>query len=75
MPARRSGQMYVKVAFPAESKARMEALVQNLREALKARIEKLDWMSPETKTKANRQVGQPSPRRSAIRTSGVTGPA
>src|SRR6476620_3260386 len=46
------GQMYVKVAFPAESKARMEALVQNLREALKARIEKLDWMSPETKAKA-----------------------
>jgi putative endopeptidase len=46
------GQMYVKVAFPAESKARMEALVQNLREALKARIEKLDWMSEETKKKA-----------------------
>jgi putative endopeptidase len=46
------GQMYVKVAFPADSKARMEALVQNLRLALKARIEKLDWMSPETKTKA-----------------------
>jgi putative endopeptidase len=46
------GQMYVKVAFPAESKARMEALVQNLRTALKARIEKLDWMSPETKAKA-----------------------
>ncbi|KQY52759.1 peptidase [Lysobacter sp. Root494] len=46
------GQMYVKVAFPAESKARMETLVQNLREALKARIEKLDWMSDETKKKA-----------------------
>jgi putative endopeptidase len=46
------GQLYVKVAFPADSKARMEALVQNLREALKARIEKLDWMSPETKQKA-----------------------
>ena len=46
------GQMYVKVAFPAASKARMEALVQNLRTALKARIEALDWMSPETKTKA-----------------------
>jgi putative endopeptidase len=46
------GQMYVKVAFPADSKARMEALVQNLRTALKARIEKLDWMSPETKAKA-----------------------
>jgi putative endopeptidase len=46
------GQMYVKVAFPADSKARMETLVQNLRTALKARIEKLDWMSPETKKKA-----------------------
>jgi putative endopeptidase len=46
------GQMYVDVAFPAESKARMEQLVQNLRVALKARIEKLDWMSPETKAKA-----------------------
>ena len=46
------GQMYVQVAFPAESKQRMEQLVQNLRTALKARIEKLDWMSPETKAKA-----------------------
>jgi putative endopeptidase len=46
------GQMYVKVAFPSESKARMDTLVQNLRIALKARIEKLDWMSPETKQKA-----------------------
>ena len=46
------GQMYVKVAFPAESKARMETLVQNLRTALKARIENLDWMSADTKKKA-----------------------
>ncbi len=46
------GQMYVDVAFPADSKARMEQLVQNLRTALKARIEKLDWMSDETKAKA-----------------------
>ncbi len=46
------GQIYVKAAFPAESKARMEQLVQNLRTALKGRIEKLDWMSPETKAKA-----------------------
>jgi putative endopeptidase len=46
------GQMYVQVAFPAESKARMEKLVQNLREALKVRIENLAWMSPETKKKA-----------------------
>jgi putative endopeptidase len=46
------GQMYVKVAFPADSKAKMETLVGNLRTALKARIEKLDWMSDETKKKA-----------------------
>ncbi len=46
------GQMYVKVAFPAESKAKMETLVGNLRTALKARIENLSWMSPETKQKA-----------------------
>ncbi|WP_218569429.1 M13 family metallopeptidase [Pseudomonas sp. Hp2] len=46
------GQLYVQVAFPADSKAKMEELVGNLRTALKARIEKLDWMSPETKEKA-----------------------
>ena len=46
------GQLYVKVAFPADSKARMETLVGNLRTALKARIENLAWMSDETKQKA-----------------------
>jgi len=46
------GQLYVKQYFPAESKAAMEKLVGNLREALKARLEKLDWMSDATKAKA-----------------------
>jgi len=46
------GQLYVKAAFPAESKVRMEQLVQNLRDALKLRLEQLTWMSPETKQKA-----------------------
>ncbi|MBJ7575170.1 M13-type metalloendopeptidase [Luteimonas sp. MC1828] len=46
------GQMYVKVAFPAESKAQMEALVKNLSDALKVRIENLAWMSDATKVKA-----------------------
>ena len=46
------GQMYVQVAFPAESKAKMEALVANLGTALKARIENLEWMSADTKAKA-----------------------
>jgi putative endopeptidase len=46
------GQMYVQVAFPPESKARMEELVKNLSAALKGRLENLAWMSPETKQKA-----------------------
>jgi putative endopeptidase len=46
------GQMYVKVAFSPDSKARMETLVRNLSDSLKTRIEKLDWMSDETKKKA-----------------------
>ena len=46
------GQIYVDVAFPAASKARMVELVTSLRGALKGRLEKLDWMGPETKAKA-----------------------
>ena len=46
------GQLYVDVAFPAESKQRMEELVDNLSEALKVRIENLDWMGDETKARA-----------------------
>jgi putative endopeptidase len=46
------GQEYVKVAFPPESKQRMQELVGNLSEALKARLENLEWMSEETKAKA-----------------------
>lgn len=46
------GQLYVSVAFPPESKARMEKLVDNLRTALRARIENLDWMGDSTKAKA-----------------------
>jgi putative endopeptidase len=46
------GQLYVDVAFPASSKAQMEQLVDNLRQALKVRIENLTWMSDDTKKKA-----------------------
>lgn len=46
------GQLYVDVAFPPSSKARMQELVKNLHEALKLRIENLTWMSGETKQKA-----------------------
>jgi putative endopeptidase len=46
------GQVYVQVAFPPESRDRMQKLVDNLREALKGRIENLAWMTPATKAKA-----------------------
>jgi putative endopeptidase len=46
------GELYVKQEFTPEAKARAQELVDNVRNALKARIENLDWMSPETKAKA-----------------------
>jgi putative endopeptidase len=46
------GQLYVEVAFSPQAKARMQELVKNLSVALKGRLEKLEWMSPETKKKA-----------------------
>ncbi len=46
------GRVYVARYFPPESKAKMDALVGDVRTALGARIEKLDWMGPETKQRA-----------------------
>ncbi|MDP2480541.1 MAG: M13-type metalloendopeptidase [Candidatus Palauibacterales bacterium] len=46
------GQLYVARYFPPEAKARAQQLVTNVRDALKARIENLDWMSEATKTRA-----------------------
>ncbi len=46
------GKEYVEVAFSPEAKARMQTLVTNLGEALKARIEGLEWMGAQTKEKA-----------------------
>jgi putative endopeptidase len=46
------GQLYVAKVFKPEAKQRAQELVDNVRNALKARIENLDWMSDETKAKA-----------------------
>jgi putative endopeptidase len=46
------GQLYVAKYFPPEAKARAAELVDNVRNALKNRIEHLDWMSDATKTRA-----------------------
>ncbi|RAN80059.1 peptidase [Bacillus sp. SRB_336] len=46
------GKLYVDEMFKPEAKARAQELVDNVRNALKARIQNLDWMSDETKAKA-----------------------
>jgi putative endopeptidase len=46
------GKLYVDKYFTADAKKRMLDLVNNLQAVYRLRIEKLDWMSPETKTKA-----------------------
>jgi putative endopeptidase len=46
------GERFVARAFPPESKAKAAELVENLRTALKARLQSLEWMGDETKQKA-----------------------
>ncbi|MBS0378285.1 MAG: M13 family metallopeptidase [Proteobacteria bacterium] len=50
------GQLYVAEYFPPESKAKMQQLVNNLKAALSQRIDHLDWMTPETKTRAHEKL-------------------
>ncbi|MDX1455632.1 MAG: M13 family metallopeptidase [Gammaproteobacteria bacterium] len=46
------GQLYVEEYFPPEAKARMVELVENLRMAFADSINKLEWMTAETKAQA-----------------------
>jgi putative endopeptidase len=46
------GKLYVAAYFPPAEKAQAQALVADIRTALKGRIERLAWMSPATKAKA-----------------------
>ena len=46
------GRVYVAKYFTPEAKAKMEALIGDLKVALAARIQRLDWMTPPTKAKA-----------------------
>jgi putative endopeptidase len=56
------GKVYVQKYFPAEAKARMEKLVANLIEAYRISINELEWMSPETKVKAQEKLGKFRPK-------------
>lgn len=51
------GQMYVEKYFPPKAKERMLNLVKNLQESLSERINNLEWMSKETKAKAQEKLG------------------
>src|SRR6185437_11009911 len=46
------GQVYVARTFTPESKARMQAMVNNLIAAFRDRLQKLDWMSEDTRKHA-----------------------
>jgi putative endopeptidase len=46
------GQLYVSRYFQPDARVQMEALVADVKTALRARIESLTWMAPTTKTEA-----------------------
>ena len=56
------GKLYVERHFTPPAKARMEALVENLRKAFREGIEGLDWMSPETKKQAQEKLARFRPK-------------
>ena len=50
------GQLYSAKYFPPEAKAKIQDLVNNLKAAYRARIEKLDWMGADTKKEALKKL-------------------
>ncbi len=50
------GQLYTARYFPPAAKAKVQALVADLKTAYAARIKTLDWMSPSTKTEALKKL-------------------
>jgi predicted metalloendopeptidase len=56
------GQLYVAKYFPADSKAKMQELVGNLRASLSERIDELDWMTPDTKSRAHEKLATFTPK-------------
>jgi len=56
------GKLYVERHFSPEAKAAMQALVENLRKALRANIEQIDWMGEATKAEAYRKLATFRPK-------------
>jgi putative endopeptidase len=56
------GQIFVKEYFPEKTKERYVKLVEAMRTSFKEHIEKLDWMSPETKQRAYDKLAKVNPK-------------
>ncbi|MDO5506358.1 MAG: M13-type metalloendopeptidase [Pseudoxanthomonas suwonensis] len=50
------GRDYVQLYFPADAKAKMDELVANVKVAMGARLDALDWMGPDTKREAHAKL-------------------
>ncbi|MEO9133081.1 MAG: M13 family metallopeptidase [Sphingomonas sp.] len=55
-------KLYVAKWFPPETKAAADAMVQNIIAAMNMRIDKLEWMSAQTKVKAHAKLAAFTPR-------------
>ncbi len=53
-----AGKLYVAEYFKPEAKARMDALVQNIRAAYSVGIDSLEWMTPATRTQAKDKLSK-----------------
>ena len=56
------GRLYVERHFPPDAKARMDVLVENLREAYRVSITDLEWMTPETRQRALAKLEKFTPK-------------
>ena len=52
------GKLYVEKYFPAAAKEQMEMYIGYIKKAFKQQIANLDWMSPETKVKAQEKLAK-----------------
>jgi putative endopeptidase len=55
-------KLYVAEYFPPATKAAADTLVKNIIAAMGARIDKLEWMAPETKAKAHAKLAAFTPK-------------
>lgn len=56
------GKVYVDRHFPAENKAAMDELVENLRKAMSANLDDITWMGAETKVEARDKLAKFTPK-------------